>query len=87
MKTKLLVRKLCRDILCLAMLTSEDKETDIYVKYFPHVNEFDVEIFPNGFNNCYKSHTDYQVDLTGKNALSKLIEIKENIEFIKRKGE
>ena len=86
MQTKIIVRKLCRDILCLSMQISEESATDVYVKYDPHVNEFDVEIFPEGFDNNYKDHTDYQIDLTGENALNKLEEIKENLNFIQRKG-
>lgn len=49
------------------MQISEESATDVYVKYYPHVNEFDVEIFPEGFDNNYKDHTDYQIDLTGEN--------------------
>lgn len=86
MQTKLIVRKLCRDILCLSMQISEESSTDVYVKYYPHVNEFDVEIFLDGFNNNYKDHTDYQIDLTGNNAITKLTEIKENLNIIQRKG-
>lgn len=69
------------------MQISEESATDVYVKYYPHVNEFDVEIFPEGFDNNYKDHTDYQIDLTGKNAIPKLTEIKENLNIMQRKGE
>lgn len=86
MQTKLIVRKLCRDILCLSMQISEESATDVYVKYYPHVNEFDLEIFPEGFDNNYKVHTDYQIDLTGENAITKLTEIKENLNIMQGKG-
>jgi len=86
LQTKILVRKLCRDILCLAMQISEEKETDVYVKYFPHVNEFDVEIFPEGFNNNHKDTISHEIDLTGENAESKLRDMEENLKEIWKDG-
>lgn len=82
MQTKIMVRGLCRKILLLAMTISEENKTDVYVKYFPHVNEFDVEIFPEGFNNNYKDIISHEIDLTGENAESKLREIEENLKAI-----
>lgn len=84
MQTKFLVRNLCREILCLAMKISEEKETDVYVKYFPHVNEFDVEIFPEGFNNNHKDAITHEIDITGDNAESKLRDIEESLKDIWR---
>ena len=84
MKTKLMIRKLCRDILCLAMQISEDSQADIYVKYYPHVNELDIEIFPEGFNKNHKLHTDYQVDLIKEDVVKELNEILKNIKTMKR---
>lgn len=84
MQTKILVRKLCRDILQLSMAISEESETDIYVKYFPHVNEFDIEIFPEGFCNNYKDSINHEIDLTGDNAESKLREVEDILKEIWR---
>jgi len=84
LQTKILVRKLCRDILNLAMAISEESETDVYVKYFPHVNEFDIEIFPEGFSNNYKDNINHEIDLTGENAESKLREVEEILKEIWR---
>lgn len=84
MQTKVTVIKLCNDILCLAMQISEESETDVYVKYYPHVNEFDVEIFPEGFNNNYKDYICYEIDLTGENAESKLSEIEQNLKEMRK---
>lgn len=82
MQTKLIVRELCRDILNLSMAMSEETEIDVYVKYFPHVNEFDVEIFPEGFNNDHSDYTTYEIDLTGEHAELKLREIEGNLKEI-----
>lgn len=84
METKLLVRKLCRDILNLAMAISEEKETDVYVKYFPHVNELDVEILSEGYRNNPQDVINHEIDLTGKNAEQKLRDIKETLQSIWR---
>ena len=84
MQTKVTVRELCRDILNLSMTMSEETEIDVYVKYFPHVNEFDVEVFPEGFNNNHGYYTSHEIDLTGSNAEEKLREIKENLQSIWR---
>jgi hypothetical protein len=84
LQTKIMIRGLCRKILLLSMAISEETETDVYVKYFPHVNEFDVEMFPEGFNNNHKDITSYEIDLTGENAESKLREIEENLKDIWR---
>jgi len=84
LQTKLIVRELCRDILNLSMTMSEETEIDVYVKYFPHVNEFDVEVFPEGFNNNHEDVIAYEIDLTGSNAEEKLREIKENLQSIWR---
>ncbi|MDR3595139.1 hypothetical protein [Clostridium sp.] len=84
MKTKVIVRKLCRDILNLSMAISEEKETDVYVKYFPHVNELDVEIFPEGYSNNPQDIINHEIDLTGENAEQKLIKIKETLQSIWR---
>ena len=64
------------------MNISEETEADVYVKYFPHVNEFDVEIFPEGFNNNHEDIISHEIDLTGENAKSKLREIEENLKAI-----
>ena len=67
------------------MSISEETKTDVYVKYFPHVNEFDVEIFPEGFNNNHKDVISHEIDLTGENAESKIREIEENLKYIWRR--
>lgn len=82
MQTKVLVRHLCKKILMLSMSISEETETDVYAKYFPHVNEFDVEIFPKGFNNDHSDYTTYEIDLTGEHAELKLREIEDNLKEI-----
>jgi len=84
LQTKIMVRGLCRKILLLSMAISEETETDVYVKYFPHVNEFDVEIFPEGFNNNHKDVISSEIDLTGDNAEIKLRDIEENLKEILR---
>jgi len=84
LQTKILVRGLCRKILLLSMAISEETETDVYVKYFPHVNEFDVEIFPEGFNNNHKDVVSHEIDLTGDNAEIKLRDIEESLKEILR---
>jgi len=68
------------------MSISEETETDVYVKYFPHVNEFDIEIFPEGFNNKHKDIISYEIDLTGELAESKLRDIEENLKEIWRES-
>ena len=82
MQTKLIVRELCRDILNLSMAMSEETEIDVYVKYFPHVNEFDVEILSEGFNNNHKDVISYEIDLTGDGVEAKLRDIEESLKEI-----
>lgn len=85
MQTKLIVRELCKEILNLSMAISEETDVDVYVRYYPHVNELDVEIYPKGFEKGYENYASYEIDLTGDNAVGKLREIKDNILRIWRK--
>jgi len=84
LQTKVLVRHLCRKILLLSISISEETETDVYVRYFPHVNEFDVDIFPEGFENNHEDIISHEIDLTGEHAESKLRDIEENLKAIWR---
>lgn len=83
MVTSSKVKSICMDIISLAISKSETTKSDIFVKYFPHTNEIDIEIYPNGFKDI-NSHCEYyyfnlsENDIKEKleNVLSKLKEIK-----------
>lgn len=86
MKTKLMVRKLSRDILNLAMAISEERKTDVYVKYYPHVNEFDVEVFLDGYSFKPKEYVSYEINLINETAEESLKDVKEKLSVIWRNG-
>lgn len=79
MQTKLIVRELCKEILNLSMAISEETDADVYVRYYPHVNQFDVDIYMQGFEKNYRDCKAITIDLAGENAEVKLKEIKDNI--------